>query len=70
MPIYLRSIRVLLSVELCVTLKTYLKGAPFKMRLVLVHYVVDELRLQHMSPKSVWGQCDKRMLVGALCPVS
>ena len=23
------SIRVLLSVELCVTLKTYLKGAPF-----------------------------------------
>src|ERR1039458_673005 len=29
MPIYLMSIRVLLSVELCVTLKTYLKGAPF-----------------------------------------
>src|ERR1035441_9881878 len=28
-PIYLMSIRVLLSVELCVTLKTYLKGAPF-----------------------------------------
>src|ERR1035437_7294240 len=29
MPIYLMSIRVLLSVVLCVTLKTYLKGAPF-----------------------------------------
>src|ERR1039458_5017652 len=29
MPIYLMSIRVLLSLELCVTLKTYLKGAPF-----------------------------------------
>src|SRR5664279_4687724 len=29
MPIYLMSIRVLLSVELCVTLKTYRKGAPF-----------------------------------------
>jgi hypothetical protein len=29
MPIYLMSIRVLLSVELCVKLKTYLKGAPF-----------------------------------------
>src|ERR1039458_5462770 len=29
MPIYLMSIRVLLSVELCVTLKTYLKRAPF-----------------------------------------
>src|ERR1700694_5427719 len=29
MPIYLMSIRVLLSVEFCVTLKTYLKGAPF-----------------------------------------
>src|SRR5664279_5394788 len=28
-PILLMSIRVLLSVELCVTLKTYLKGAPF-----------------------------------------
>jgi hypothetical protein len=29
MPIYLMSIRVLLSVEFCVALKTYLKGAPF-----------------------------------------
>jgi hypothetical protein len=29
MPIYLMSIRVFLSVEFCVTLKTYLKGAPF-----------------------------------------
>src|SRR5438132_14330247 len=29
MPIYLMSIRVLLSVEFCVTHKTYLKGAPF-----------------------------------------
>jgi hypothetical protein len=22
-----------------------------------------------ISPKPVWGQCDKRMLLGALCPV-
>src|ERR1700720_2709035 len=29
MPIYLMFIRVLLSVEFCFTLKTYLKGAPF-----------------------------------------
>src|ERR1022692_1749594 len=29
MPIYLISIRVLLSVEFCFTLKIYLKGAPF-----------------------------------------
>src|SRR5579864_4092791 len=29
MPIYLRSIRVPLSVEFCLTHKTYLKGAPF-----------------------------------------
>src|ERR1700730_8821774 len=29
MPIYLMFIRVLLSVAFCVTLKTYLKGAPF-----------------------------------------
>jgi len=29
MPIYLMSIRVLLSVEFWFTLKTYLKGAPF-----------------------------------------
>jgi hypothetical protein len=28
-PIYLMFIRVLLSVEFCFTLKTYLKGAPF-----------------------------------------
>jgi hypothetical protein len=29
MPIYLMFIRVLLSVEFCFALKTYLKGAPF-----------------------------------------
>jgi hypothetical protein len=29
MPIYLMFIRVLLSVEFCFTLKTYIKGAPF-----------------------------------------
>lgn len=29
LPIYLMFMRVLLSVEFCFTLKTYLKGAPF-----------------------------------------
>jgi hypothetical protein len=29
MPIYLMFIRVLLSVEFCFALKTYLKGVPF-----------------------------------------
>src|ERR1035438_9580330 len=36
---------------------------------LLVHHSIQEILLRHMSPKPVWGQCDKRMLVGALCPV-
>ena len=30
---------------------------------LLVHYVVGEIFLWHLSPKPVSGQCDKRMLL-------
>jgi len=45
------------------------RDAKFPISRILVHYVVDEIRLQHVSPQPVSGQCDKQTLLGALCPV-
>jgi hypothetical protein len=38
-------------------------------RTLQTNHVDGEIRLWHMSPKPVSGQCDMRMLFGALCPV-
>ena len=33
---------------------------------ILVHYVVDEIRVQHVYRQPVSSQCDKRMLLGSI----
>src|SRR5216683_6123873 len=53
MPIYLMFIGVLLSVEFCFTLKTYLKGAPF--------YNASACRKSSIRGTRIWKHCFRRV---------